>query len=296
MENAIWKAIKIVLAVLLLAVLSGGVFLYRVTRGFPIYEKEPIEIGPLNGSINLLVYSKANGFVHKKGIAAAERAFKEMADENNWSVNITRSAGVFNTDQLDLFDVVIWNNVTGRTLTEKQRKHFKNYILAGGGFIGLHGAGDFSHRWKWYEDTLIGASFSHHTMNPQLQDGVMYKTCGAGFFDCSQMSEKITLKDEWYVFHNNPVQSGGYPVYNLDPTSIDPNGNFLFLARDKDWGMAVHPIIWVRCVGNGRAFYSALGHTDTNYRRKEYLDILRSAVLWTSGVGNNCTSNSDAIR
>ena len=70
-----------------------------------------------------------------------------------------KNGAVFNPEQLAKFDVVIWNNSTGRVLTDEQRAAFKAYIENGGGYVGIHGAGDHSHHWDWYEDELVGARF-----------------------------------------------------------------------------------------------------------------------------------------
>ena len=108
---------------------------------------------------NVLLYSKANAWVHEDAIAAAKKVFPRLAQKQGWKLIISDDSLLFNTEQLAYFDVVIWNNVTGQTLNKTQREAFKNYIETGGGFVGIHGAGDGSHQWDWYEKKVIRSLF-----------------------------------------------------------------------------------------------------------------------------------------
>lgn len=273
-------SIGIILVVLGLVLVA---FIYRVEYGFPFYEETPIAMDIHDGTLKVLVYSKTNGYIHKTAIRAAKLAIDEMARKNKWALVHTKSGGVFNDEQLANFDVVIWNNVTGRSLTDKQRIAFRSYILAGGGFVGLHGAGDRSHHWQWYEKNLIGADFSHHSLQPQMQWATLSLAGGPLTMNDTLLPVELALKDEWYVFYENPDVNGATILYHLDGENINPSGNIPFLVRDKDWGMgAQHPIIWYRTIEKGRSFYSALGHSDNNYRSNSYLRILESGIVWAA--------------
>ena len=62
-------------------------------------------------------------------------------------------------------------------LTDDQRTIFKQWIEDGGGFIGVHAAGDDSHQWAWYEDEVLQAHFSHHNIGQDLDthlEGLLY--------------------------------------------------------------------------------------------------------------------------
>jgi type 1 glutamine amidotransferase len=45
---------------------------------------------------------------------------------------------------------------------------------------------------------------------------------------------------------------------------------------------ADHPIAWTRCVGKGRAFYSAIGHLPQTYSDATHLRLLEQAVEWAA--------------
>lgn len=179
------------------------------------------------------------------------------------------------------FDVVVWSNVTGQTLNKRQRKAFKNYIENGGGFVGIHGSGDSSQQWEWYQEQLIRAKFSHHPMQPQFQKGKLEKSCHATFPTCSTFPEVWEWEDEWYVFYESPRKKGSAILYSLDETDLVMRAD----QKDKNWGMGEdHPIAWYHCQEKGKVFYTAMGHKGVYYQDPIFQKLLLEAVEW---AGNN---------
>jgi type 1 glutamine amidotransferase len=43
------------------------------------------------------------------------------------------------------------------------------------------------------------------------------------------------------------------------------------------------PLAWTRAYGNGRVFYTALGHEEAVWRDSRYQTLLRNAVRWAIG-------------
>ena len=115
-------------------------------------------------------FSKANGFRHSSAIGASLPVYEHIGYKNFYDGD----AGVFNENQLTLFQVVIWNNVSGKVLTDDQRIVFKNWIEGVRGFIGIHAAGDDSHQWVWYESAVIQTHFSHHNISPYLDTATLH--------------------------------------------------------------------------------------------------------------------------
>jgi uncharacterized protein len=67
---------------------------------------------------------------------------------------------------------------------------------------------------------------------------------------------------------------------SIDESSYVPGSFFgKALAMGAD-----HPVIWKHCVGRGRAFYSALGHTAESYAEPEYREVLKRAINWAGGL------------
>jgi len=279
------------LGILLVGLIGTGIFVYKVKYGFPLYDKTPPTLPITMKDFSVLVFSKTNGFPHSEAIASAIPAFEAMAKKNDWTIYPTNNAAVFNPEQLAKFDVVIWSNATGRNLTDEQRIAFRQYIENGGGFLGIHGAGDASHHWDWYYNELIGAHFSHHPLDPQLQVANLHLACDStSSYPCMDLPATFKRSDEWYVFFDNPRTRDFKVLYTLEEQGIEMSGNIKYLVDDKDFGMgADHPIIWYKCLPNGgRTFYSAMGHTGASFQEPIHLTILEKGVQWAGKLVGDC--------
>ena len=188
-----------------------AVMLYKIKNGLPFFDKKAPTIESAEfKDFAVLVFSKTNGYRHGEAIEAAAEMFEELGERNDWTVYQTENGAVFNEKQLALFDVVVWSNVTGQVLKKEQRTAFQQYIENGGGYVGIHGAGDFSHPWEWYNENLIGVGFSHHTMHPGLQETTVTLECDSTFATCKDLAPNMNRIDEWYVFYDNPRDKGYY--------------------------------------------------------------------------------------
>lgn len=283
MKQVLKTLLYIVLTLITIVVINMGFFIYKVKNGIPDYESRAPELPTEMKDFSVLLFSKTNAFRHAGAIKAAIPAFEKMAKENGWTLFSTANGAVFNAEQLAQFDVVIWNNCTGKVLKDEQRAAFKSYMEKGGGFVGIHGSGDGSHKWDWYEDELIGARFSHHSLQPQFQLADMYLECdSASIFPCTHLSPKWTRSEEWYVFNNNPRDNGFTPVYTVDENTFNPSGNLGSMITNKDFGMGDdHPIVWYKELpGGGRSFYSALGHSGDAFAEEKVLELMERGIEW----------------
>jgi type 1 glutamine amidotransferase len=264
--------------ILVLAVL-GTVFMYKIKNGFPVsYETDMPSIEFPEGQKAILLFSKSTGFRHGESIDAGKAVFAELAKKNNWFLYDTEEGGVFNPDQLSKFDVVIFNNSTGRVLNDNQQKALEFYVESGGSLIGIHGAGDNSHHWDWYVKSLLGAEFSHHALDPHLQQTTVTLNPVGDSVLTAGLPATFTQTDEWYVFLENPRAKGFNIVFTIDGEKINPNGNILW-TKDKDFGMGKdHPVAWYRAVGQGRTFYTSMGHDATAWKQEPFVRLLENAV------------------
>jgi type 1 glutamine amidotransferase len=234
----------------------------------------------------VLLFSKATGFVHGESIEAGKAVFNELAGKNDWFLYSTDESGVFNMEQLSRFDAVIFNNSTGRVLNDEQQEQLRHYVEQGGTLIGIHGAGDNSHHWEWYVESLTGAPFSHHSLHPQLQDAVVTLNPEADSAITAGLPSDWTHTEEWYVFTENPGNRGFTIVYSIDGETINPDGNILWIS-DKNFGMGnEHPVAWYRDIGKGRTLYTSLGHDAGAWGQEGLTRLLENAVNSVPERGN----------
>ena len=241
---------------------------------------EPPKLAIPKGKPRLLLFEKMTGFRDGPSVEAANRALRTMAQRNGWALVVTDKGGAISPAILKNFDAVIWNNVSGDVLTLTQRQALKTWIETGGGFVGFHGSGgDPVYFWDWYVDTLIGARFAGHPVAQQFQDAriVVEDKSAIG----RELAPGWTMNDEWYSFKTSPRTTGAHVIATLDEATYSPKG-----LGTQDLRMGDHPIAWTKCVGNGRSFYSAIGHRPESYAESHHLTLLERAIEWAAGDGD----------
>jgi type 1 glutamine amidotransferase len=243
------------------------------------YDEDPLRTLPAPGRPALLIFQKINGFRDGPSVAAGELALRDIAARNGWNVVVTDRGGAMTAATLRHFDAVVWNNVSGDVLTLRQRAAFRSYVEHGGGFVGIHGAGgDLAYFWDWYADTLLGARFKAHPTNPSFQDARVVVDRPANAITRG-LAPSWTMNDEWYSFAASPRATGANVLLTLDETSYAPIG------AGADIAMGDHPIAWTRCLGDGRAFYSAIGHRPETYADANNRRFLEQAITWAANRG-----------
>ena len=271
-----------IIALVLLLFGAASLFMYKVKNGWPVsYETDIPAIEFPSDRKAVLLFSKSTGYRHGESIEAAKKVFDDLARKNNWFLYSTEEGGVFNAEQLTKFDAVIFNNSTGRVLNVDQQKALEQYVEQGGNLIGIHGTGDNSHPgWDWYTTKFIGVEFSHHPLDPQLQEA----TVTLNPVPDSTLTQKLPAAwqhtDEWYVFSENPRTKGFQVLYSIDGEKIIPSGNIMFV-KDKNFGMGKdHPVAWYHTVGKGSTFYTSMGHDAGTWKQPAFIQMLENAVLY----------------
>jgi type 1 glutamine amidotransferase len=130
----------------------------------------------------------------------------------------------------------------------------------------VHSASDTEYSWSFYTGSLVGASFAGH---PVIQQATL-KVDAALHPAAAGLPANWVRIDEWYNFSAN-VRSSSTVVLTLDETTYDGGT----MGAD-------HPIAWAREVDAGRAFYTALGHTDESYAEEAFLGHLKAAIEWAA--------------
>lgn len=242
----------------------------------------------------ILVFSKTVGWRHNEGIAGADKFFVEVSREREYGIFTTVNSAVFNAEDLARFDVIVFNNTTGDALSPDQEAAFQTWLEAGGAWIGLHGSGDNTHEdWAWYKDSVIGPMFTGHPLTPHFHI-VRVETLDDTHPIMAGAPEVWSHDDEWYFFDSHPREYGLRPLAGIHETDFTPEG--ADIENLANWAMgetpADHPIIWVGCPGEGRSFYSAIGHSDLSYEVEVYRQILNNAFDWvlkkTDAAGAGC--------
>lgn len=259
--------------------------------GLKVYETTPPSLPENIRRPAILVFSKTNAYRHEEAIPAANHLFAQMAKEHGWGYFQTENGAAFSPQILSRFDAVVFNNVSGDVFTPQQREAFKAFVEQGGGFVGIHAAGDNSHKaWPWYQNSLIGAKFTQHTMEPQFQVATV-KVENARHPLVAGLPASWRRTEEWYSFEKSPRSAKDHVLITVDEGSYKPVGMF-----GKDLRMGDHPMVWWHCEGKGRALYTAFGHQAAAYSELQFRTLLDNATKWALRLeGTECSAPAATV-
>lgn len=216
----------------------------------------------------LLVVSVTKGFRHDV-IPTADQVVGDIAKKSGkFSVVFVKTdedmKEKMTVDALKEYDGVLFNNTTG-DLPLPDREGFLSWIKSGKGFVGLHAATDTFPGFPGYID-MIGAQFKTHGAQVEIdvynQDPFHSATRNYG--------PHFRVFDEIYIvknFHRDQVHG--------------------LLTQDKHPNTGVpgdYPIAWCKNYGEGRVFYTSLGHRVDVVQRADFQQHVLNGILWSMGL------------
>jgi type 1 glutamine amidotransferase len=219
----------------------------------------------------LLVFSKTAGFRHKSipdGIAAIRELGKD-GDRTLFEIDATEDSSAFNDDNLKRYVAVVWLSTTGDVLDASQQAAFERFIRSGRGYVGVHSASDTEYEWPWYAK-LVGAYFKGH---PDIQTATI-KVEDRTHESTSMLPERWERTDEWYAFRENP-RIAVKVLASLDESTYQAG----------PLAMGDHPIAWYHEYDGGRAWYTALGHTNESFSEPLFRQHLLGGIKWAAKLG-----------
>lgn len=210
----------------------------------------------------ILVFSKTAGFRHES-IAAGIEALQIMAKKKNFVMDTTEDSNAFNEENLKNYQAVIFLNTTGDVLNKQQQNDFERFIQAGGGFVGVHAAADTEYNWPWYGQ-LVGAYFESHPNNPNVRTAT-FKILDQDHPATDSLPATWERTDEFYNYKN--IQEDLNVLITIDESTYEggTNGD-------------MHPMVWYKEFDGGRAFYTAMGHTNESYQDPLFLYHLAGGI------------------
>ncbi|MEM7305354.1 MAG: ThuA domain-containing protein [Planctomycetota bacterium] len=200
--------------------------------------------------------------------AHAEERFVEAAKEL-FEVTPTQDCGAITADNLARYDAVVFYTTGELPIDDENRAALMDWIRAGGAFGGVHCATDTWYQFAPYMD-LIGGAFDghpwHELVGVRVDDPHHPAT--------RHLGERFEITDEIYQFRSQAFRElNGAPLrvlLSLDNDSVDA-------SKGK---YAWNPLSWTREWGEGRVFYTALGHRPDVWKDERFLTHLIEGVGW----------------
>jgi len=140
------------------------------------------------------------------------------------------------------YDAVIFANTTG-DLPLPDPQAFVDWVKAGHGFVGVHSATDTFPGFAPFIE-MIGGHFKTHGAQVSVDIINQDKDCAA----CKHLPASWTVFDEIYQ------------LKNFDRTKV--HGLLTLDKHPNDKTPGDYPIAWIKEFGQGRVFYTSLGHRE----------------------------------
>jgi uncharacterized protein len=246
----------------------------------------------------ILFFTKSSGYEHeviswKKGKPShAEKVLLELGAKNGWEFTFSKDGSLFTPEYLAQFDTVMFYTTgdlcsTGTDgnppMTMAGKEALFDYVKSGRGFVGTHSASD-----------------TFHTANEALKGPERYKNHGkdadpyvrflGGEFikHGKQQAAKNTVTDPAFPGFANVGTEYSFPEEWYSLKDFTPDIHVLSVIdapamEGVEYQRPPYPSTWARKEGEGRVYYTAMGHREDVWTNPIFQDILVGGMKWALG-------------
>jgi type 1 glutamine amidotransferase len=252
----------------------------------------------------ILYFTRSAGFEHsvvkRQGgqLSHSEKLLTEMGRKAGFEVECTKDGRVFDGN-LDPYDAIAFYTSGDLTqpggdgsppMTPRGKQRLLEAIAAGKNFIGFHAATDSFHS-KGPRDenqtevdpyvAMIGGEFIVHGAQQEASLFMCSRFPGAGNLG---IGEAIAFTEEWYT-HKNFARD--LHVILVQETQY---------MKGECYQRPDFPATWARMHGQGRVFYTSLGHREDIWTNPFFQAIAIGGIGWALGkVSFDIKPNIDSV-
>ena len=220
----------------------------------------------------VLFLTHSAGFVHDvvkrsapNELALAEREFIALAKER-YEVIPTQDCADLNPARLAQVAAVAFYTTGELPLTPQNRDAFIAWVKNGGAFVGMHCASDTFYEYAPYQ-RMLGGVFNGHPWHQEVSVEVVDASHPA----TKMLESGLKITDEIYQFKDwdsLPLRE----LLRIGNSSIDVSKG----ARDD----GNYAVAWCRDYGEGRVFYTSLGHRPEVWMDPRFRQHLLGGLDW----------------
>jgi type 1 glutamine amidotransferase len=225
----------------------------------------------------ILAIGEVQGFQHDSvshGLATLERLGRETELWDTYIRTdcqlITKKKLEGNAKNLDYFDAVVFYTTGELKMDDQQKADLLSFVKDDGkGFIGIHSATDTFYQWPEYGE-MIGGYFDEHPWGTFNAPVIVEDQDFPGM---QQFPPEFVILDEIYQYKNYSRDKVRV-LMRLDASKLDLT-NPKVHRTDNDFAVG-----WVKNYGNGRVYYSNLGHREETYDRPDIQKMFIEGIKW----------------
>ena len=246
----------------------------------------------------ILFFTKSSGFEHsaitwKNGRpSAAEKTLLELGEKNGWEFEFSKDGSKFSKDYLAQFDTVMFYT-TGDLcspgtdgnppMTAEGKQALFDYVSSGKGFVGTHSASDTFHT---NNEAVKGPD--RYLNHGEKADAYVRFLGGEFIIHGAQQVAKNTVTDPKFPGFENVGADYSFTEEWYSLKDFVPDIHVLSVIdaprmTGPHYARPAYPSTWARKQGQGRVFYTAMGHREDIWTNPVFRDILTGGVKWALG-------------
>jgi type 1 glutamine amidotransferase len=200
-----------------------------------------------------------------------QREMKKLAAASGILLDYTEDVAELQSPRLNAYNAIIFYSTSRDILDDGAKTALRQYLRAGGGFVGIHNAFGTLYNWPYYEGLLGNANFYDH--GPLRAGDVVI--VDANDASTRGLPARWRFKDEWYNLVPFPTQvrflatvdeSSWTPVAERElsesppGTSVPPQSTLPSVVGRHPGHGDFHPVAWCQYYDGGKVWVTTLGH------------------------------------
>ncbi len=216
----------------------------------------------------LLYVTQSCGYRHEVLPYSQEMMQKIGAESGAFAATCTDDVSTVDWNDLDRFSAIAFCTTGELPIPDAGKENLLARVRGGGAFIGIHNATDTFYQWEPYGE-MLGGYFNGHPWHQNVGVLVEDKDHPA----TRHLGDRFEMHDEIYT-HRNWSREQTHVLMRMDNDSVD-----FEKGREKrpdgDVAMA-----WCHPYGEGRVFYTALGHGMPTWSDERFHRHLLGGIRW----------------
>ncbi|HSV15120.1 MAG TPA: ThuA domain-containing protein [Tepidisphaeraceae bacterium] len=246
----------------------------------------------------VLFFTKSSDFEHDvikrngEKLGFAERKLIELGKQHDLDITASKDGQLFEPGKLAELDAIVFYTTGDLTTNGKDKnppmsaegkQALLDAVRNGVGFVGIHCASDTFHSRSDRElDPYIQMLGGEFIIHGKQQDSTT-RVADPKFPGVPDQKD-FTLHEEWYALKN--FAEDLHVILLQDTTGM---------VGDM-YQRPPYPSTWARRHGNGRVFYTSMGHREDVWTNPIFQNLLLSGVAWSMGaIDAEVTPNLNSV-
>ncbi len=229
--------------------------------------------------VNVLVYTKnGKGYVHDN-IPSAVSCILKLGNQYGFKVDTSADPAVMTKENLKQYTLLIFPSTNNDVFdTDAQRLAFRQYIEAGGGFVGLHSVTGTERNWKWFK-MMLGCTFAWHAKFQKFT----VKVIDPSHPSMQGLPKTWETEDECYFGKELYPGTKTLLVHDITTLNTSDSTQKKMILTNAGSFADLYPAAWTQEFDGGHIWITVLGHDKKDYTDPGYIKHIFGGIRFIAG-------------